>query len=195
MSRRSRTAKPVAAFEAQGNKFTAFRSADGQDLGVNELEFSETVICQARHRGDFNWPVQKLRPVCVRRHGDHDYRATAKRHGHAWLGSHVSCGLHGHSLRQTDRRLRADIQWNRDKRLKANKQPTPPPACWEEDTYSVSITMGDVRMKLSNTADRVSFRRSVRHLGNSRAAANMSPCRLISLRRITRRCSSGCRRT
>lgn len=40
-----------------GNKFTAFRSDDGQnwiEMGVNELEFSETVyfgICQSRHAG------------------------------------------------------------------------------------------------------------------------------------------------
>ena len=140
-----------------GNKFTAFRSADGQDwieMGVNELEFSETVyfgICQARHAGatsigryknygPFVYDGTEItiteppQSVTATLGWDHTFRVgyTATASGKPIADSELT------------------FQWNRDGQAieGANQAAyTTPGVLGEEDSgakYSVSITMGDV---------------------------------------------------
>ena len=140
-----------------GNRFTAFRSANGQDwieMGVNNLVFSDTIyfgICQARHAGATSF-------VRYKNYGPFIYKGTVititepPQSNTATLGWDHTFRV-GYTATASGKPI-ADseltFQWNRDgKPIEgANKATyTTPGVLGDGDNgakYSVTISMGDV---------------------------------------------------
>jgi len=140
-----------------GNRFTAFRSANGQDwieMGVNNLEFSDTIyfgICQARHAGATSF-------VRYKNYGAFIYKGTVITITEPPQSNTATLGW-DHTFRMeytatasgkpiADSEL--TFQWNRDgQAIEGANQATytTPGVLGDGDNggkYSVTISMGDV---------------------------------------------------